>query len=437
MSSRTATRAAATRGEPALRPKLRFPAFRGTEAWSRAFGDELFDQINNKDHNSDLPVLAITQEHGAIPRDMIDYHVSVAEKSIESYKIVEVGDFIISLRSFQGGIEYSRFKGICSPAYVILRLKPSHVADYFRQFLKTDRFIGQLTKNLEGLRDGKMVSYKQFSDLHLPTPTLEEQQKIANCLSSLDELIAAQARKVDGLNSHKMGLMQQLFPVEPKSHPPLRFPSCRSQGQWRPMSIQELLDRSFIIGHLDGNHGALYPRAEEFADTGVPYISATNFRNGGVDFERCKFLPVDRAKQFKKGVALSGDILFAHNATVGPVAKLFTKNDFVILSTSLTYFRCNSALLSSDFLKCALVSPGFVDQCVGVMSQSTRDQVPITTQRTFTLPIPTLQEQRRVADCLTSLDELITAATQELDALKTHKKGLMQQLFPSAAETMG
>ena len=225
--------------------------------------------------------------------------------------------------------------------------------------------------------------------------------------------------------------MQQLFPREGETQPRLRFPEFRDAGEWNVSSIQELIDKKFIVGHLDGNHGSLYPRAEEFSDSGVPYISATNFNNGGVDFERCKYLPTVRAVQFKKGIARDGDILFAHNATVGPVAKLTTKHDFVILSTSLTYFRCSRALLSSNFLQCALVSPGFVDQCVRVMSQSTRNQIPITTQRTFSLQLPSLPEQLRIADCLTSLDDLITAATHALETLKTHKKGLMQQLFPS------
>ena len=92
----------------ALVPRLRFPEFLEAEPWLTEFGGVVFDQISNKNHNSNLPVLAITQEHGAIPRDLIDYHVSVSEKSLESYKVVEVGDFIISLRSFQGGIEFSR-----------------------------------------------------------------------------------------------------------------------------------------------------------------------------------------------------------------------------------------------------------------------------------------------------------------------------------------
>jgi type I restriction enzyme S subunit len=419
-----------TKENTTLVPKLRFPEYQQTVGWKKFFGNELFEQISDKNPEPGLPVLAITQEYGAIPRDMIDYHVSVTDKSIESYKLVKQGDFIISLRSFQGGIEYSQYHGICSPAYVILRRRNDGSDAYFKHYLKTDRFIRILTKNLEGLRDGKMISYKQFSELQIPVPAAEEQKTIADCLSSLDELIAAQGRKVEALKTHKKGLMQQLFPRESETQPRLRFSEFESLGEWSALTIQELIDKQLIVGHLDGNHGSLYPRADEFSGSGVPYISATNFNNGSIDFERCKYLPVERAVQFKKGIARNGDILFAHNATVGPVAKLTMKYDFVILSTSLTYFRCNGELLLNDFLQCALVSPAFVAQCARVMAQSTRNQIPITAQRTFGMQIPKLPEQQRIADCLNSLNELIIAAIQELGTLKTHKAGLMQQLLP-------
>ncbi len=193
-------------------PTLRFPEFQGKDPWEAKAGNEVFAQISNKEHDSNFPILAITQEHGAIPRDAIDYHVSVSEKSIANYKVVEIADFIISLRSFQGGIEYSNYKGLCSPAYVILRRKKDECEDYFKYFFKTERFIKDLNKNIEGLRDGKMISYKQFSELFLPIPPLAEQQKIADCLSALDDLITVQKQKIKDLNNHKNGLMQQLFP---------------------------------------------------------------------------------------------------------------------------------------------------------------------------------------------------------------------------------
>ena len=436
MSIKTKTSATKEEAKPLSMPKLRFPAFRMSDGWALEAGDVLFEQINDRNPEPGLPVLAVTQDNGAIPRHMIDYHVSVTEKSIESYKVVRVGDFIISLRSFQGGIEYSRYHGVCSPAYVILRRRGKGSNEYFRHYLKTDRFIRILTRNLEGLRDGKMISYAQFSELMLPVPKPAEQQKVAECLSSVDELITAQAQKVDALKTHKKGLMQQLFPCGGETQPRVRLPEFRKAGEWARMSIQEMIDQQFIVGHLDGNHGELYPKAEEFSKNkeGIPYITANDFISGSVDFSRCKRLPIERARLFKKGVAKDGDILFAHNATVGPVAKLSTSEEFVILSTTATYFRCNDKYLSNDFLKSSLSSPDFVAQYSRVMSQSTRDQVPITTQRRLELQVPKLPEQQRIASCLSSLDAQITDETRKIEALKTHKKGLMQQLFPSTAE---
>ncbi len=194
-------------------PKLRFPEFKDSGEWEYLNGNKLFDSISNKNHNSDLPVLAITQEHGAIPRELIDYTVIVSKKSVINYKIVEIGDFIISLRTFQGGIEYSNYKGICSPAYIILRKKVKINDIFYKYYFKTPLYIRQLNKNLEGIRDGKMVSYKQFSEILLPFPSLAEQQKIAECLLSVDEIITAEAEKIEQLEKHKKGLMQGLFPI--------------------------------------------------------------------------------------------------------------------------------------------------------------------------------------------------------------------------------
>ena len=194
------------------RPSKRFPGF--SDDWSWTNGNILFEAISNKNHNSDLPILALTQDQGAVPRDAINYTVQVSEKSIEGYKVVEVDDFIISLRSFEGGIEYSRYKGLCSPAYIVLRKRNKKlVSDFYRIYFKSYNFIQELNKNLEGIRDGKMVSYKQFSEISLPVPPIPEQQKIADCLSSLDDEIQAQQQKVNALKEHKRALMQKLFPI--------------------------------------------------------------------------------------------------------------------------------------------------------------------------------------------------------------------------------
>ncbi|NOS91887.1 MAG: restriction endonuclease subunit S [Cyclobacteriaceae bacterium] len=180
--------------------------------WHWKNGNELFDSISDKNHNSDLPILAITQDQGAVPRDMINYQMSVTDNSIASYKVVQKGDFIISLRSFQGGIEYSNYKGICSPAYNILRPCSEDVySDFYRYYLKTSKYIMQLQRNLEGIRDGKMISYKYFSEIKLPFPSKDEQQKIAGFLTALDTKIEKVGAQIDKTQDFKKGLLQQMF----------------------------------------------------------------------------------------------------------------------------------------------------------------------------------------------------------------------------------
>ncbi|QCY69067.1 restriction endonuclease subunit S [Antarcticibacterium flavum] len=180
--------------------------------WKWVNGNKLFDNISDKNHNSDLPILAITQDQGAIPRDLINYKITVTKQSVESYKVVQKGDFVISLRTFQGGIEYSDYHGICSPAYIVLRANSKNVdKTFYKLYLKTPFYIKQLQKNLEGIRDGKMISYKYFSEIKLPFPSIEEQQKIAKFLSAIDEKIEAVSQQNEKSQSFKKGLLQQMF----------------------------------------------------------------------------------------------------------------------------------------------------------------------------------------------------------------------------------
>ncbi|WP_321437354.1 restriction endonuclease subunit S [uncultured Bacteroides sp.] len=193
--------------------ELRFKDDNGEDfpEWKEKNGNLIFESVSDKKHNSDLPILAITQEYGAIPRDLIDYNISVTDKSVESYKVVQKGDFIISLRSFQGGIEYSNYKGICSPAYIILRPIVKIDDRFYKFFFKTDSYIKSLNKNLEGIRDGKMISFKYFSEIYLPVPSLPEQTKIANFLSAIDEKINHCSKQIERMEDWKKGLLQQMF----------------------------------------------------------------------------------------------------------------------------------------------------------------------------------------------------------------------------------
>jgi type I restriction enzyme S subunit len=423
MRNKMKTTAKEKQARPALVPKLRFPEFRDAEGWTLEAGDTLFNKINDRNPEPGLNVLAITQEYGAIPRNMIDYHVSVTEKSIETYKVVRVGDFIISLRSFQGGIEYSRYHGICSPAYVILRRRGKGSDEYYRHYLKTDGFIRILTKNLEGLRDGKMISFSQFSELQLPIPTPAEQQKIAKCLSSVDDLIAAQARKVAALKTHKKGLMQQLFPREGETQPRLRFSEFQNAGEWSVSKLGSLSDVR------DGTHDS-----PSFFSTGRPLVTSKNLRSDGtLDLEKVSLISEEDFEQINKRSKVTvGDILFGMIGTIGNPVRIKSEG-FAIKNVAL--IKEVGPLLNAYVVQ--LLQSGYVAAIFAMLNTGNSQKfIALGKIRGLPVPVPTPAEQQRIADCLTSLDALITAETKKLEALKTHKKGLMQQLFPSPEEAL-
>jgi type I restriction enzyme S subunit len=421
MNSKGNNQATREEATPALVPKLRFPEFREEEEWTLKAGNSLFAQIKNRNPEPGLPVLAITQEHGAIPRHMIDYHVSVTEKSIESYKVVQVGDFIISLRSFQGGIEYSRFHGICSPAYVILRRRVKGSDGYFRHYLKTDSFIRILTKNLEGLRDGKMISYAQFSELLLPIPGHAEQQKIADCLSSLDDLIATQAQKVEALKTHKKGLMQQLFPREGEPQPRLRFPEFQNAGEWEHRKLGNICDiQRGKFSHRPRNDPRLFGGPYPFIQTGdvVKSQGGAVAANQSLNEDGLKV-----SRLFKPTI-----VLITIAANIGDTGLLQMEGCFTDSVVGLIPKKD----VIPVFLE--LIMRGKKESLNKVATTGAQKNINKEILRDVNVLVPSVPEQQRIASCLSSLDALITAEVQKLVALKTHKKGLMQQLFPSLEE---
>jgi len=146
-----------------------------------------------------------------IYRNSIGIEIKYSKESLKSYKIVETGDFVISLRSFQGGIEYSKLKGICSPAYIILKPKTEIDRQFYKYYFKKEDFITRLSKTVVGIRDGKQISYEAFGGLKLKVPSVDEQKVISNFLYSLQSKIELLTEQLHKTQQFKKGLLQQMF----------------------------------------------------------------------------------------------------------------------------------------------------------------------------------------------------------------------------------
>jgi type I restriction enzyme S subunit len=172
-------------------------------------------------------------------------------------------------------------------------------------------------------------------------------------------------------------------------------------------TIGSLIASGVIIGHKDGNYGSLYPRASEFGAVGVPFITAKSLEDGQIDISGAPRLSEQRANELPFGFVQPGDVLLSHNATVGRVALVPEFSGRLLIGTSLTYFRVNEVKLSPRYLAAYLVSSAFQQELAAVMSHSTRNQVPITAQRSLKIVIPPMAEQIAVADILGLLESKI------------------------------
>ncbi|WP_409524518.1 restriction endonuclease subunit S [Nitrincola sp. MINF-07-Sa-05] len=182
--------------------------------WKHYLAKDLFDSVSSKGH-PDEELLSVTQDRGVIPRTMLKGRVMSPAGSTAGYKLVEKGNFVISLRSFQGGLEYSDYRGIVSPAYTVLSSKKEIHSGFYRHFFKSYIFIEKyLSVAVIGIRDGKQISSTDFDTVKIPYPDMDEQIKIASQLDTARQEIELLKDLLDKYRSQKRGLMQKLLTGE-------------------------------------------------------------------------------------------------------------------------------------------------------------------------------------------------------------------------------
>ena len=391
-------------------PELRFTSF--VNEWQIFSGEEIFESVSNKKHNSELPILAITQEHGAIPRELIAFNISVTDKSIESYKVVDVGDFIISLRSFQGGIEYSNYKGICSPAYIILKPIKEIDRTFFKYYFKTPRYIKRLTKNLEGIRDGKMISFKYFSEAKLTFPTLPEQKRIAAIFAVLDQKIAELKQKKNLLEQYKKSVTQKLLSQE------LRFKdeNGKTFTKWEKKKLGQI-GECYI--------GLTYSPNDVVETGGTLVLRSSNIQNGTLAFEDTVFV---NAKIAEKNFVKENDILIcARNGSrslIGKCALIKKEHEGYAFGAFMSIFRSDN----NHFVYQLFQTDSFYKQ-VNEHLGATINQVTTKSLNSFSFQFPCKEEQKRITDFLSRIDRKIEHTQELINKTQQYKKGLLQNMF--------
>lgn len=424
MTNKHGTSAKEGEATPELVPKLRFPEFRGSAGWKPVKLKEVSTLVTDRVGERKLTPVSISAGIGFVPQYK-KFGRDISGKQYQLYTLVRDGDFVFnkgnSLKFPQGCIYLLQGWGeVAAPnVFISFRLKEGYSNSFYQQCFEQNQHGIQLKKDItSGARSNGLlnISKEAFFDVQIPTPPPAEQQKIADCLTSIDELIAAQARKVDALKTHKQGLMQQLFPREGETQPRLRFPEFQDTGEWEARTIGDMF--RLINGY------AFKP--EDWKPVGTPIIRIQNLNDPSAEFNYSQ-APVPERNRIE-----TGDLLFAWSGTLGssfgariwngPPGVLNQHIFKVLMDPRQITLPFSLMILSRVEEEIARRAHGFKSSFVHVKKS---DLINVD------LLLPSLHEQQHIASCLIGLNDLIAAEAQKHEALKTHKKGLMQQLFPS------
>jgi type I restriction enzyme S subunit len=257
-------------------------------------------------------------------------------------------------------------------------------------------------------------------------PSPAEQQKIAECLSSVDAQMVAQARKVDALKTHKKGLMQQLFPREGEIQPRLRFPEFQNAGDWALTTIGDL--KPFVTS---GSRGW----APFYAEQGELFVRITNLWRDSIslDLTDSKFVQLPPgANEGVRTQLKEHDLLISITADIGIIGYVDESVPSpAYINQHIALVRFDAGQLCGKYVAYFLASEKSQRLFRASTDTGTKAGMSLIGIQKIQLMLPGLPEQQRIASCLSSLDALITAETQKHESLKIHKKALMQKLFPS------
>ena len=379
------------------------------------------------------PLLASTQTHGVILKSQYENRTVEAIKSLETLKLVEIGDFVISLRSFQGGLEYAYNRGIISPAYTILT--PTHIkADYFKYLSKSDIFISLLKSTVTGIREGQNIDYNKLKDNLLPIPSEKEQISIGSYLDSatseIDKAIAMQQKMIDLLNERKQIIIQNAVTKGLDENVEMKESGVEFVNEiphnW---STRRLKFSAWIRARL-GWKGL---KASEYVENGYPFLSAFNIENDHMKWNNLNFINKYRYDESPEIKLKIGDLLLVKDgAGIGKCARIdklpygeSTANGSLAVITSYD-------MLDYRYLYYFMVSKSFKDHTELLINGM---GVPHFTQgemKKIVMPVPPQAEQQQIITYLDSkmqrFDTAISNCQRQITLLQERKQIIINEV---------
>lgn len=404
-----------------LVPKLRFKREDGTNYsdWKFLKIDKMAE-INPK--SSAIPEQFYYMDLGSVSMGLWQDKTAINKENAPSRanRLAICGDvFFQSVRPYNMGhyclLQEYDLPVVASTGFIQLRARKGYCNTYIYQLLYEDRFNAEVTIRCTG-SNYPAINSENFSDIEVMSPCLEEQQKIADFLSTVDEVIAQSEAEVQNLQQQKKTVMQKIFSQEVrfKREDGMEYP------EWEEYSIAEIVSKVFDIDHY----------MPDSVENGIPYVMTADLvEHSEIDFDNCKKVSYeDYCKLSKKGKTEKGDIIFARYATIGTVKLVETDRVFLVSYSCVTIKELSNKL-TNRFLYQYFCSSLFAKKIKTQINTGTQGNIGIDILKQHRLLLPHIEEQQKIADFLSDYDEAISYAKQELDKWKELKKGLLQQMF--------
>lgn len=388
-----------------LIPELRFPEFKNEGEWDEKTLIDVCDITNGKANVQDHV------ENGNYPLfDRSELIKASNEFIFDSEAVIIPGEGMRFIPKYYEG----KFN-LHQRAYALKDFKCSGQFVYYSMFHRS-ALISQ--KAVQSTVLSLRLPILQKFPLEIPENP-KEQQHIASCLSSLDEVIAANSQKLELLKKHKKGLMQNLFPQEGETVPKYRFKEFENDGEWVEKKLEGLAKRG--SGHTPNK------QVPNYYNGGIKWVSLadSNKLDNGYIYATKIQISKDGIENSSAVLHPLGTVILSRDAGVGKSAVLYSD---MAVSQHFIVWVCDEVKLSNWFLYYVfqILKPVFESIAVG----STIKTIGLPYFKELLISVPSIQEQKKIASCLSSLDALITAQAEKIEQLKLHKKGLMQGLFP-------
>ncbi|MDR0573692.1 MAG: restriction endonuclease subunit S [Tannerella sp.] len=364
----------------------------------------------------DEPLLVASQNMGVVPKEVYGNRTVEAMKDLHLLKLVEIGDFVISLRSFQGGIEYAYYRGIISPAYTVMKQNTFIDAGYFRYLAKSKLFIELLQTCVTGIREGQNIDYNRLKNEFIPLPPLSVQSRIVSYLdakvSSINKLIEAKKRQVELL---KEELYTYLFSEKGDIESLGYWDNCFPQ-HWESTTVKRIFHETSDKGYTDKELLAVTQ------DRGVLYKNdcSENFVSPSGDYSSQKLvLPHDfiiSLRSFQGGIEAS-----LIKGLVSPAYTVFAMNDY----NELLFIYYRYLFKTKPFI-------AFLNTLVA----DTRDgkKIGFKEFRGFYMPVPPVSHLEKIKELSLRLDVLVIQVEKYLQLLTEYKISLISDVVTGKVE---